>query len=115
MHNLHKGPSHSAPYKPHGVGTRKHFFASKLKKNKKFMIFDPKKGGLAFFDIPPPPPTLPQKVQNVSFKWGRARGPDQKVIGGCNNSTSDVGYVNGPKKGRRYTGLLSLYLTTSAK
>ena len=51
MHKLHKRSSHSAPYKPYGVGTRKHFFGPKSKKTKRFIIFDPKKGGDIFFDI----------------------------------------------------------------
>ena len=33
---------------PHRVGTRKHFFGSKSKKTKRFMILDPKKGGVIF-------------------------------------------------------------------
>ena len=60
-HGREKGPhersSLSAPYKPHGVRTRKHFFGSKSKKTQRFMIFDPKKGGGSFFDPPPPPHT----------------------------------------------------------
>ena len=56
MHKLHERSSHSAPYKPYGVGTQKHFFGSKSKKTKRFMIFDPKKGGVNFFDIFDPPP-----------------------------------------------------------
>ena len=74
VHKLHKRSSHSAPYKPHGVGTRKHFFGSKSKKTKRFMIFDPKKeGGGHFFDIfdpPPPPPHLPQNLKKVGGVWG---------------------------------------------
>ena len=71
--NCIKRSSHSAPYKPYGVGTRKHFFGSKSKKTKRFMIFDPKKGGLTFstFLTPPTPPTPPQKV---GFKWGGSGG-----------------------------------------
>ena len=34
VHKPHQRSSHSAPYKPHGVGTRKHFFGSKSKKPK---------------------------------------------------------------------------------
>ena len=84
MHKLHKRSSHSAPYKPHGVGTRKHFFGSKSKKTKRFMIFEGH-----FFDIfdpppTPPPPPLPQNLKKVGFKWGGVwGGPDQKLIGGC--------------------------------
>ena len=48
VHKLHERSSHSAPYKPHRVGTRKHFFRSKSKKTKRFMILDPKKGGVIF-------------------------------------------------------------------
>ena len=59
VHKLHKRSSHSAPYKPYGVGTRKHFFGSKSKKTKRFVIFDPKKGGGHFFDIFAPPPNPP--------------------------------------------------------
>ena len=84
--NCIKRSSHSAPYKPHGVGTQKHFFGSKLKKKtKRFMIFDPKKGGLIFSTFltppPPPPPSKPPKSGfQVGGVWG---GPDQKLIGGC--------------------------------
>ena len=56
MHKLHKRSFHSAPYKPYGVGTRKHFFGSKSKKNQKIHDFRPKKRGVHFFDTPPPPP-----------------------------------------------------------
>ena len=80
MHELHKRSSHSAPYKPYGVGTRKHFFGSKSKKTKRFMIFDPKKGG-SFFDPPPHPPTptptptpLLENLKKVGFNWGGSRG-----------------------------------------
>ena len=73
MHKLSRRSSHSAPYRPYGVGTRKHFFGSKSKKTKRFMIFDPKKGGVNFstFLTPPPTPTPPQKV---GFKWGGSGG-----------------------------------------
>ena len=73
---MHKRSSHSAPYKPYGVGTRKHFFGSKSKKTKRFMIFDPKKGGVIFFDIfdPPPPLPLPENLKKVGFKWGGPGG-----------------------------------------
>ena len=85
VHKLHKRSSHSAPYKPYGVGTRKNFFGSKWKKTKRFMIFDPKKGGVIFstFLTPPtpPPPHPPLKSGfQVGGVWG---GPDQKLIGGC--------------------------------
>ena len=68
---MHQSSSHSAPYKPHGVGTREHFFSSKSKKTKRFMIFDPKKGGVIFstFLIPPTPPSL-KNSKKVGFKWG---------------------------------------------
>ena len=48
VHKLHERSSQPAPYKPHGVGTRKHFFGSKSKKTKRFMIFDQKNGGSFF-------------------------------------------------------------------
>ena len=66
VHILLKRSSHSAPYKPHGVGTRKHFFGSKSKKNQKIHDFRPKKGGDHFLT----PAHLPQKLQKVGFKWG---------------------------------------------
>ena len=43
-------------YKLHGVRTRTHFFGSKSKKTKRFMIFDPKEGGGHF--LTPPPPSI---------------------------------------------------------
>ena len=87
MHKLPLRSPHSAPYKPHGVETRKHFFSSKSKKPKRFLIFDPKKGGVIFstFLTQPPPPHLRQNLK----KWvssgggGFGGGPDQKLIGGC--------------------------------
>ena len=73
VHNLHKRSSHSAPYKPYGVGTRKYFFGSKSKKTKRFMIFGPKKGG-HFSDIfdpsSPPPHPPPSKPQKSGFQVG---------------------------------------------
>ena len=76
VHKLHKRSSHSAPYKPYGVGTRKHFFGSKSKKTKRFMIFDPKKGGVIFLTPPPPPPPPPllENLKKVGFKWGGSGG-----------------------------------------
>ena len=82
MHKLHKRSSHSAPYKPYGVGTRKHFFGSKSKKTKRFMIFDPKKGGVIFSTFiltppptpPPPTPPPPPPLKKVGFKWGGSGG-----------------------------------------
>ena len=72
---MHKRSFHSAPYKPHGVGTRKQFFGSKSKKTKRFMIFDPKKGGGIFSTFLTPPPTpLPQNLKKVGFKWGGVWG-----------------------------------------
>ena len=63
MHKLHKRSSHSVPYTPYGVGTRKHFFGSKSKKTKRFMIFDPKKGGVIFSTFLTPPPPLKSGFQ----------------------------------------------------
>ena len=96
VHKLHKRSSLSAPYKPYGVGTRKHFFGSKSKQNqkiKRFMIFDPKKrGGVIFstFLTPPPPhpmpppPLPPSKPQKSGLQVGGVWGaPDPKLIGGC--------------------------------
>ena len=67
---MHERPSHSAPYKPHVVGTRKHFFGTKSKKTKRFMIFDPKKGGI-FLDTPP---TSLKTSEKVGFNWGSPGG-----------------------------------------
>ena len=75
VHKLHQRSSHSAPYKPYGDGTRKHFFGSKSKKTKRFMIFDPKKGGvifLTFLTHPPPPP--PHPPPPPPKKWVSSRG-----------------------------------------
>ena len=76
MHKLHERSSHSAPYKPYGVGTRKHFFGSKSKKTKRFMILDPKKGGVIFstFLPPPPNPPNPHPPQKIGFQVGGGLG-----------------------------------------
>ena len=83
VHILHKRSSQSAPYKPHRVGTRKHFFGSKSKKTKRFMIFDPKKRGGHFFRHfwhPPPHHPLPQKLKKVGFKLGGSGGVRTKNL-----------------------------------
>ena len=133
MHKLHKRSSHSAPYKPHGVGTRKHFFGLKSKKTKRFIIFNPQKGG-SFFD--PPPISL-----KTSKKWVSSRGGG----GGSGPKTHwgmrlldkimilqevkltiqplGVGYANRPKKAQNggvcgvfpYIRLPGFDLTTSAR
>ena len=54
----------STQHKPYEVGTRKHFFGSKSKKTKRFVVFGPKKGGV-IFNVFQPPPTLPPP----SKKW----------------------------------------------
>ena len=79
VHKLCKRSSHSAPYKPHGVWTRKQFFGPKSKKTKRLMIFDPKKGkihdfrpkkgGVDFLTPPPAPPPFSQNLKKVGFKW----------------------------------------------
>ena len=49
------------------------FSAQNQNKTKRFMIFDPKKGGVIFFDIFDPPP-LPENLKKVGFKWGGLGG-----------------------------------------
>ena len=130
MHKLHKRSSHSAPYKPYGVGTRKHFFGSKSKKTKRFVIFDPKKGGVIFFGIfDPPPPTQPHPPLKGSKKWVSSGGG----LGGSGPKTHSgmrlldktrilqglkltiqplgVGYANRPKKAKMgvYVAFSPLY------
>ena len=124
MHKLHKRSSHSAPYKPYGVGTRKHFFGSKSKKTKRFMIFNPKKGTVIFSTFltppptpptPPPPPHLPQNLKKVGFKWGGSRGGSGPkthwgmrlldkimILQGVKLTIQPlgVGYANRPKKAK---------------
>ena len=117
---MHKRSSHSAPYKPYGVGTRKHFFGSKSKKTKRFMICDPKKGGVIFstFLTPPPHPPTPPPSLKTSKKWVSSGGG----LGGSGPKTHwgmrlldkimilqgvkltiqplGVGYANRPKKAK---------------
>ena len=119
MHKLRKRSSHFAPYKPNGVGTGKHFFGSKSKKTKRFMIFDPKKGGVIFstFLTPPPPPhppPLPQNLKKVGFKWGGLGGSGPKthwgmrlldkimILQGVKLTIQPlgVGYANRPKNAK---------------
>ena len=140
MHKLHKRSSHSAPYKPHRVGTRKHFFGSKSKKAKRFVIFDPKKGGVIFLNPPPqppPPPHLPENLKKVGFKWGGLGGSGPKthwgmrlldkimILQGVKLTIQPfgVGYANRPKKAKNggyvafspYIRLRSFDLTTFAR
>ena len=116
MHKLHKRSSHSAPYKPHGIGTRKHFFGSKSKKNQKIHDFQPKKWGGHCLT----PPPHPQNLKKVGFKWGGSRGVRTKnSMGGCvfwpkkiekkkmilqgvklTIQPLGVGYTNSPKKAK---------------
>ena len=122
MHNLRKRSSHFAPYKANGVGTRKHFFGSKSKKTKRFMIFDPKEGGFIFstFLTPPPPPPpphtppFPQNLKKVGFKWGGLGGSGPKINWGrclldkimilqgvrLTIQPLGVGYANRPKNAK---------------
>ena len=62
------------------------------------MIFDPKKGGVIFFDIfdpHPHPPHLPENLKKVAFKWGGSGGVRTKnslgdaFIGQNNDFTRD--------------------------
>ena len=122
MHKLRKRSSHFAPYKPNGVGTRKHFFGSKSKKTKRFMIFDPEKGGVIFstFLTPPPTPTPPPPPPSHKTlkKWVSSGGvwgaPDQKthwgmrlldkimILQGVKLTIQPlgVGYANRPKNAK---------------
>ena len=127
MHKLHKRSSHSAPYKPYGVGTRKHFFGSKSKKNQKIHDFRPKKRGGSFFDPHPTPPTppLPQNLKKVGFKWGGLgqSGPKTHwgmrlldkimILQGVKLTIQPlgVGYANSPKnaKIRGYVAFSPIY------
>ena len=74
MHKLHQRSSHSARFKAHGVGTRKHFFTSNLRRPRYLHGFRPKKRGGIFFDKPLRP-HLSRKLKKVGFKlveefWG---------------------------------------------
>ena len=118
MHKLHKRSSHSAPYKPHGVGTRKHFFGSKSKKTKRFMSFDPKKGGVIFSTFlthpptpPPHPPTPPKKWvssggglggSGPKTHWGMRLLDKIMILQGVKLTIQPlgVGYANRPKKAK---------------
>ena len=110
MHKLHERSSHSAPYKPYGVGTRKHFFGSKLKKTKRFMIFDPKKGGVIFSTFLTPPPTPPKKWvssggglggSGPKTHWGMRLLDKIMILQGVKLTIQPlgVGYANRPKMG----------------
>ena len=108
--------SHSAPYKMEsGPGNT---FSAQNKK-KRFMIFDPKKGGSFFRNFGPPPhppphpsPHLPQNLKKVGFKWwGLGGGGPETHRGMClldkimivqgvklTIQPLAVGYANRPKK-----------------
>ena len=111
VHKLHERSSHSAPCKPDGVGTRKHFFGSKSNKTKRFMILVPRKGGGRFLT---PPHPLPQNLKKVGFKWGGVSGGSGPkthwticflgkimILQGVKRTIQPlgVGYANRPKMG----------------
>ena len=139
VHKLHERSSHSAPYNTYGVGTRKHFFGSKSKKTKRFMILDPKKGGGHFFDIfdhPPPPTSLKTSKKWVSSggglggsgpktHWGMRLLDKIMILQGVKLTIQPlgVGYANRPKMAKMggyvafspYIRLPGFDLTTSAR
>ena len=104
-------------------------FASKSKKTKRFMIFDPKKGGVIFLPAPPPPTTtpsphpLPQNLKNVGFKGGGLGGSGPKTHWGMHLLDKTmilqgvkltiqplgVGYANRPKRPKRGGGYVAFY------
>ena len=70
-------PPHANPMES-GPGNT---FSAQNQKNQKIHDFRPKKRRAHFFDIfDPPPPTLPQNLKKVGFKWGG-------VWGGCGPKT----------------------------
>ena len=141
MHKLRKRSSHSAPYKPYRVGTRKHFFGSESKKTKRFMIFDPKKGGVIFSTFlnptptpPTPPPPPPQKWvssggglggSGPKTHWGMRLLDKIMILQGVKLTIQPlgVGYANRPKMAKMggyvafspYVRLPGFDLTTSAR
>ena len=109
---------------------------------KRFLIFDPKKGGLIFSTFltptPHPPPRLPQNLKKVGFKWGGSGGSGPKahwgmclldkimILQGVKLTIQPlgVGYANRPKKAQNggyvvfspiYACLALFDLTTSAR
>ena len=58
-------PPHANPMES---GPGNSFSAQNREKTKRFLIFNPKKGGGHFFDIPPPPTSL-RILKKLSFKW----------------------------------------------
>ena len=103
----HTNPMESGPGNTFSAQNRE-------KKNKRFMIFDPKKGGSIFDPSPqpPPPPHLPQNLKKVGFKWGALGGSGPKshwgmclldkimILQGVKPTIQPlgVGYANRPKK-----------------
>ena len=103
------------------------------------MIFDPKKGGVIFFDIfdPPPPTPLPQNLKKVGSTGGGLGGSGPKthwgmrlldiimILQGVKLTIQPlgVGYANRPKKAKMggyvafspYICLPGFDLTTSAR
>ena len=132
-HNIKK-------YKPHGVGTQKHFFGSKSKKTSRFMIFDPSKEGCRFSTFLPPPPPHPTSLKS-SKKWvsswgGLGRSGPKTHWGVClldkmmilqgvklTIQPLEVGYADRPKKAQKggiwrfplYTGLPGFNVTIYAR
>ena len=64
-------PPHTNPMES-GPGNT--FSAQNPKKTKRFMIFDPKKGGVIFSTFLTPPPHPPPPPEKVGFKWGGSGG-----------------------------------------
>ena len=126
-------PPHTNPMES-GPGNT---FSAQNRKTKRFMTFDPKKGGGHFFDIFDPPPSFKSSKKWVSSGGGGgASGPKTHwgmrvldkimILQGVFKLTIQplgVGYANRPKKGPKW-GVCSFFpyirlpgfdLTTSAR
>ena len=102
MHTLHQRLSHSAPYKPHAVGTRKYFFGSESEKIMiKFMTLDAQKGVIFSTFLTPPPHDASKKWVS---SWGYVNSLVDAYIGPNNDFTrcftniSTLGQLKIPQK-----------------
>ena len=85
--NARPTPPHTNPMES-GPGNT--FSAQNQKNPKRFMIFNPKRGGVIFDPLAPlQTPRLPEKLQKVGFKLGGGSGTKNSIGDACISQNND--------------------------